>query len=100
MVALTSEGHVTEIVAMRGHSLELDQGGWRNEPTVLVEARVIVGGGQFLDLGGARRFGELLLAVEVNWIFGGHFDVLMDFKLCTTFTKLSESIWQYHSSTL
>ena len=48
MVALTSEGHVTEIVAMRGHSLELDQGGWRNEPTVLVEAGVIVGG-QLLD---------------------------------------------------
>ena len=44
MVALTSEGHVTEIVAMRGHSLELDQGGRRDEPTVLMEAGVIVGG--------------------------------------------------------
>ena len=80
MVALTSEGHVTEIVAMRGHSLEFDQGGWRNEPTVLVEASFIVGGGQFPDLGGARRFGELLMAVWVNWIFGGHFDSFNGFQ--------------------
>ena len=90
---------MTEIIAVRGHSLELDQGGRRDEPTVLVEARVIVGG-QFPDLGGARQFGELIVEVRVNWIFGGHFDVLIDFKLFTTFTRLSESIWKYHSSTL
>ena len=57
---------MTEIIAVRGHSLELDQGGRRDEPTVLVEARVIVGGGQFPDLGGARQFGELIVAVRVN----------------------------------
>ena len=79
-MALNSRGHVTEVVAVRGHSLELDQGGRGDEPTVLVEARVIVGGGQFPSQGGARRFGELLVAVEVNWIFGGHFDVFNKFQ--------------------
>ena len=44
MAAVTPGGHVTEVVAMRGHSLELDQGGRRDEPTVLMEPGVIVGG--------------------------------------------------------
>ena len=54
----------TEVVAVRGHSLELDQGGGRDEPTV-VETRVLEG--QFPNLGGSGELGDPFAKVALSF---------------------------------
>ena len=54
----------TEVVAVRGHSLELDHGWGRDEPTV-VETRVLEG--QFPNLGGSGELGDPFAKVALSF---------------------------------